>query len=332
MAAESSTATDSPTASHRSNSSTHEVAESILLDTAGGASLLAVTVRTTGEAASQLREQVARLGREKFEQERLDYFVKRYATAKRVGRLQHRDDPESNEFVMVEVFEVQGFLAKHSEPNLVTFSLPRTLVVEALKLPPKMEGPLRVALPYPCSVTHTFEVQSPSLQPMAAPRLNLRRPYLEFSRRQKSVFKYWSVTLNLSTLSDAVPPNLVGAHGKLVEQISQESTWTLSMPRGVARPRQPHDFGRLPPAKKLPAAGPATPETPPVPAFLESPVRGESLYSTARHSFERSESATKRRPKGSMRTRHLLLLAIVSLSVLILFYIIFFMLGVRTPW
>src|SRR5262245_30332580 len=105
MAAESSTVTDSPTPSHGSNISAHEVTESILLDTAGGPSLLAVTVLATGQAASHLRDQFAGLGREKFEQERLDYFVRRYNAAKRLGRFQYRDDPTANEFVMVEVFE-----------------------------------------------------------------------------------------------------------------------------------------------------------------------------------------------------------------------------------
>ena len=309
----------------------YEIVESILLDTSGAPSLLAVTTRATGYRADALRQRLSAEGADPFAEERLQNCAKRYATAKRVGAVRHRDDREANELVMVEVFEISGFLGKHIEPNMCAFRLPGNLVTDALRL--SGNSTVESRLPFPCNVTHTFEVHSTSLQPMAAPRLNINRPYLQFSRRQKSLHKYWSMTLSLSTLCEAVPPNLLAQHEKLVSQIAQESAWSLFMPVGVVHPRRPHDFGQLPPVNDDRAASSQpsmssragvsdAPAARPDGRSMDGPILGNGA--------ERARSGrTDLRRIRTMRTRHVVWLVILSLSILIIGYLLFFMVGVR---
>ena len=232
----------------KNSTGTLEIIESILVDTTAAASLLAVTLLATGNSAHTLRDQVQRMGREPFEQERLQFFANRYGTAKRVRKVVYRDDPDAGQFSLAEVFEINGFLRR--QPPMCVLNFPDSAVIDALRLPvntPDAQMPSPLSLPHPCHIIHTFEVQSASLQPMAAPRLALESAGLRFSRRQKSLHKSWSMTLELSTLTGSVPPDQLAEHEKLVAQISRESAWSLNLPAGVTHPRPPHDFGQLPP-------------------------------------------------------------------------------------
>lgn len=223
-----------------------EVTESLLLDTTGAPSLLASTLRVTGIHADDYRQQIETGGVDRLAQERLKTFTSRYGNAKRVGSLKHHDNRSANEFLLAEVFEVNGFLAAHAQPELCVFRLPVSLVMEVLRLPERQSRRTPFALPHPCNIVHTFEIETASLQPMAAPRRSLESSYLQFNRRQKSLHKYWSMTLNLTTLTDAVPATQYSDHEKLVEQIWRESAWEISVPIGVSRPRQRSGFGELP--------------------------------------------------------------------------------------
>src|SRR5690349_1014995 len=92
-----------------------EITESILLETSTLPSLLAVTVQATGASADKLRGHLESLGRERFEQERLQLFGRRYAFAKRAGKVHYRDQRDANVFNLAEIFEIQGFLKKQPE-------------------------------------------------------------------------------------------------------------------------------------------------------------------------------------------------------------------------
>jgi hypothetical protein len=300
---------------------TSEITESILLDTTTAASWLAVTVQATGASADALRQQLESPGREQFEQERLEYFAKRYASAKRQGKIRYRDQRDINELTIVEVFEINGFLKRDPKARLCTFQLPGNAVIDALKRPPPApDSPTPVPLPHPCDIIHTFEVQAATLQPMAAPRFALESAYLRFSRRQKSRHKYWSMTLNLTTLGPEVPPHHRAAHEKLVAQISQESVWNLLLPAGIVHPRRPPDFGQLPPAK--PADKPTPASRPERPRAERSQPRLDSPQGLPPNRAER-------RRVRSMRTKYIVGLVIVILSILIIGYLLYFMAGVR---
>ena len=197
----------------------YEIIESLLLDTTGAASLLAINLRLTGWHAELVRNQLEALGVEKFAEERLRIQSSRYGNAKRVGQMQYRDSRTKNVFLVTEVFEVNGFFAEHRKPGMCAFNIPVSPVLESLRLPNSTSRKSPLALPYRSNIVHTLEIESVSLQPMAAPRFSIDSPHLRFNRRQKSLHKYWSVTLQLETWADAVAPSAYPEHRKLVERI-----------------------------------------------------------------------------------------------------------------
>lgn len=224
-----------------------ELTESILLDTTGGPSLLGVVVRATGSHAEALRLRLERSGLETLATERLQLHANRFTTAKRNGPLQYRDDRDSNQFCLAEVYEINGFLGRDQNPGKSSLFLPVNLVVDALRLPEKTPRQSPFALPYPLRIIHTIEIESASLQPMAVPRRSFESEYFQFSRRDKSLYRSWSMVLELTTLSDAVPAEDFADHEKLVKQVWRETLIGFSVPVGISRPFRRSDFGELPP-------------------------------------------------------------------------------------
>jgi len=58
------------------------------------------------------------------------------------------------------------------------------------------------------------------------------------------------MTLTLSTLVDAVPPDHIDEHRSTVEDIWQRSLWEMTLPAGYPHPVKRKDFGSLPPAPR----------------------------------------------------------------------------------
>ncbi|HKX63418.1 MAG TPA: hypothetical protein VJS65_16280, partial [Verrucomicrobiae bacterium] len=241
--------------------------------------------------------------------------------AKRQGKIRYRDQRDINELTIVEVFEINGFLKPDPQTGLCTFQLPGNAVIDALRLlVPPPDSPTPVPLPHPGNLIHTFEVQAATLQPMAARRFALESPYLRFSRRQKSRHKYWSMTLELTTLGPEVPPHHRAAHEKLVAQISQESVWNLLLPAGIVHPRRPPDFGQLPPAR------PADKPTPAVRPERPRPERSQPRLDLPQGL---PPNRAERRRVRSMRTKYIVGLVILTISILIIGYLLYFMAGIR---
>jgi len=253
-----------PAISLRSGS--YELTETILLDTTGAPSLLSVIVRAEGAHAETLRQQMESIGPDEMARERLQVCTSRFVNAKRLGKLQYRDDRERNEFFLADVFEINGFLAACPEPGYCVVPTPANLPVSVLQLPEKTSRRTPFALPYPCEIAHTIEVQSPSFQPMAGPRSDLLNKYLRFNRRQKSLYGRWSMTVSLATLADAVAPADIEDHRKMIERIWHESLGQLTVPVGVPRPSRKRGFGDLPDRSpiflKRQSVSPTTAQTP----------------------------------------------------------------------
>jgi hypothetical protein len=236
---------------------TYELKESILLDTTGAPSLLAVVTTTRGFHAETLRQQLDQRGAEELARERLQVYSNRFINAKRVRECEIRDDRAANEFVLAEVFEINGFLGPAQNDGACSVPLANNLVLTTLPMPEqKPDNTLRRtpwALPYPCNIVHTIEIQSPALRPFDNQRSALESPFLKFSRNHRSLLGYWSATLRLCTLADAVLPDQVDAYRRTVEKVWQESMLSLLVGAGHPRPRQRRDFGSLPSFSRKPA-------------------------------------------------------------------------------
>ena len=225
----------------------YELKETILLDTTGDPSLLAVAVHATGEHAEKLRRQFEFDGIEAVANERLKHCTERFYNARRAGSIQHRDDRSNNEFYLTEVFEIEGFLELDEESGLCRFLLPRNLALECLAMPETGNRKAPFALPYPWNAVHTIEVQSSALQAPAGPRGRVSGQFVNFTRSHKSLSSYWSITFNVSTLAGFVPPDRLAQHRSTMMEIRRESEWELLVAPGYSHPRRRSDFGELPP-------------------------------------------------------------------------------------
>jgi hypothetical protein len=226
----------------------YELRESILLDTTGRNSLLAVTLIARGQPAEALRQQLESRGMEGVAKERLQTVAGRLCKAQRVGRLEWRDEREANEFALAEVFEINGFLTQPSNTAACSFVLPANLAVQLLPLPPAGPRHAPFALPQPGHFVHMIEVEGPIPQLSRLPDSGVNEAFLNFTRRISSRRGYWAMTLTLNTLVDAVPPGSMEIYRNAVEKVRKSSMWELSFPLGHQRPVRRWSFGVLPPA------------------------------------------------------------------------------------
>ncbi|HEY6170526.1 MAG TPA: DUF3857 domain-containing transglutaminase family protein [Verrucomicrobiae bacterium] len=240
--------------------SRYELRETILLDTTGAASAIAVVVQATGAHSDNLRRQFDTHSIEELAKERLQLHATRFPEVKRLGALQYRDDRAANEFVQAEIIEVNHVLIAHATPGLCQFPLPATLVGASLKLPEKEARRTPFALPHPCQVAHTIDIEFPTLEPFSWPRCDLDSAFLQFSRRHKSLHGYLSVAYKLNLRADSVPPEMIEKHRTMVESVLRESGGVVTLPVGYARPRMRRNFGELPPPAAPPGVMPFQPK------------------------------------------------------------------------
>lgn len=236
-----------------------ELKESFLVDTTGKESLLAVLVKATGFYAEKFRRQTQNEGVEAISKERLQYYANRFSQAKRVDPLQFRDDREANEFVLAEVFEINGFL-KHDRPTSSSWmQLHNSALIGVL--PPDMRNSRRspLELPYPCKITHTLEVESTALPVLTLPAFRLKNGLFEFSCASRGVRKFTTVTFNFTTLTNSVPPDRMTKFLRDLEHLVPYVTTNLRLPMGYPRMRKPGNFGALPGSESKSPPAPSTP-------------------------------------------------------------------------
>jgi hypothetical protein len=301
--------------------SVYELTETILLDTAGAASMLAVNLRVTGGYADGLRQHFATLGEEAFGNERLQDCARRFVNAARVRPLRHRDDRTVNEFLLAEVFQIDKFLSPHQDRGRCAFHLPASILFSVFQLPEPRPRAAPFALPYPCNIIHTIEVESQTLDSIAAPRFSAETKFARFSRRQKSLHRFWSTTLSLTTLAEAVPAAEVGDHRNFLEKIWKESAWSLFLPVGYAHPRARSDFGELPHARQR---GPPTVATTPAAAAHGPAVQAPTPVVKARPSSRPAEGH-RRGPRGGLRRKDWVWLAGAVVLALVITAVVYWL-------
>jgi hypothetical protein len=236
--------------------SVYELNESILLDTSGSWSWLAVVVAARGSQAEALRQELENEGLEAFAKQRLRDCADRFINARRVGALQYRDDRAANEFFLAEIFEIKDFLSLDPKSKWYKLDIANDYSAHGLKMPGA--GPRRApfALPHPCNIVHTIELHSVALPPTVVQQRSIETDYLYFTRLRKTLAGCWTMVLTLSTLADVVPAESLDEHREAVRKIRTQSAWSLMLPPGDPRPHQRGDFGTLPtswaPASTIP--------------------------------------------------------------------------------
>lgn len=229
--------------------------ETLLLDTSGAPSLIAVALQARGLNADALRLEFSLKGREAFAAERLKLCAARFANATRVDDLQIRDDPVANEFSLAETFVVSGFLAAHADPKSCSFRVDPAFNRGILPVPPAGARRTPLAIAHPCELVYSFEVESPGMPPFQVPApVRVVDPHFAFSRRSRSGSGFWSLSLRLSTKERQVPPERLDAYRQAAEGWWNQSMRSLTAPRGLTQGRKPRGFGELPAPSTPPAA------------------------------------------------------------------------------
>jgi hypothetical protein len=226
----------------------YELREHLLLDTTGQPSLLAVTLVTSGVQADLFRAQFKQVGAEEIAKQREQSIANRYHKAKRTGTLKHQDERGENRFVMVETFEVTPLLAPHPNENMCRVQMPTSWVAGVLLLPPKTPRTRPFALPNPCQVHYTFDVDTSAIQSIKIehPVQEYNEPPVEFKRTAKGGRGYFVATLKLNIREDFIAADRVQKFGQLVENIGNVANRELYILRGHSRNRPRAGFGELP--------------------------------------------------------------------------------------
>jgi hypothetical protein len=265
----------------------YEVKDSILLDTAGNSSHLGVLVTAKGIYAEQVRAEFETAGSVEVSKKRLQACANRFYRAARAGEMQWRDDREKNEFVIAEVFEIDGFLRK--EANCCLFEI-RSEVAAALRVAPQIVRRDPLELPYPCHQTHIVEIDFQGLDFVRIHPYESNNKYFTLTRQVKSVQKYLKSTFTVKMLTDVVPAKEVAEHRKQVETAWRACGFALQLPLGYMRMRKRGSFGTLPdvgPGASVSAkpeskrAESATPATVYVPDHLATATKAEPVASAA---------------------------------------------------
>jgi hypothetical protein len=226
--------------------SSYELKEAILLDTSGASSLLGIVVTARGSHAEDLHREFESMGIDGVSRQRLQMIGDRFGMASRVGPLQYRDDRKANEFFLAEIFEIRNFMRTDAKGGWFHLELTDNPLIRLLKVPESASRHAPFALPYPCDATHTFEVYCVALAPGVAPERNVDDPWIQFTMSRKMLAGNWVVQSSLWTLGDAVPAHAINEYEKSVEEIRNQSAWSIRVPAGVERPHQRNDFGTLP--------------------------------------------------------------------------------------
>jgi hypothetical protein len=222
---------------------TYELKDSFLLDTAGSPSYMGVVVTAKGIYADQLRAEFETAGSAAISKNRLLACANRFYKAARVGEMQWRDDREKNEFLIADVFEIDGFLRKQASSCFFEI---RSEVAGALRVPPQIIRRDPFGLPYPCHQTHIVEIDFQGLDFVKIHPYESNSKFFALTRQVRSVQKYLKATFTVKTLMDVVPANEISEHRKQVETAFRASGFVLQLPLGYARMRKRGDFGALP--------------------------------------------------------------------------------------
>jgi hypothetical protein len=286
-------------------SNVYQIRESVLLDTSGSPSIFGIVVTARGSQAEEFRREFEKLGVEGVARRRLQMCVDRFIDVKRMGELEHSDNRTDNEFFLAEVFEIKNFLKEDAQASWYKLEVAAEVVANLLPLPISGVRRSPLALPHPCQIVHILEVHCVALPPAIVQERTIEKPWLHFSRLRKTLSGYWTVTTTISTLTDAVRPEEIDDYREAVREIRSQSSWSLQVPAGQARPHQRSDFGKLPVSWEASASSfPRVTKTAPAPraGIPVSDLRSAPAREPTKESEVPSATATPAQP-GEIRYR-----------------------------
>jgi transglutaminase-like putative cysteine protease len=315
-----------PTPQLHENSHKIEVSETLLLDTTGQDSLLAVLETHHGFYADRLRAMSTAQNREDAEESRRNYCARRFGQAKREGLVQYRDDRDAGVFVLAEVFRVNGCLYPDGRPGMCIFPIPPPWASWALATVQMKDGEVRrapLAVAYPLNIVHSLEIESSSLSSQPSPRADVISEFFRYNQRIRGLNRSWTISSTFITLTDAIPAAKVASHLKQRDDVWGTSAWKLTLPVGVSRPVTHRTFGKLPIQRAQPPTPVPQPEVPKrVPSTAAFPTRSAD---EAAEDGERKRSRRRRSRQPMVRGKITMVVlgTLAACLLLILIFVIF---------
>lgn len=262
---------------------TYRIRENILLDTTGAFSYVAIVTTAEGSEAENLRQQFAAVPIDEIARQRLQHCANRYGQAQRVEELKHRDDRDTNEFHIAEIYQINGFLRPSAQPGCCDFYLPPNLSNGLLRLPEQHVRRDPFVLPQPASFIHFFDIQGGGFQQASPPKSKIESPLLRFNRQIRAMPGFCTINLTLEILDEVMMGYQHEEYARRVQQVREESSFKITLPLGNSGAGRNRVFGALPSPSKVIWKSPAPPKfTPPVAANApKNPVQGVSAESAA---------------------------------------------------
>ena len=278
----------------------YELKETFLLDTSGRPSSYWVAVTARGSCADAFRSEFQNEGLELVARKRLQLYANRFSKAARIGKLVYRDNRDTNEFVLAEAFEIEGFMPADKSGNACVFSIFSDCTAGMLLLPSAAARRTPFALPTPCDQEHTIEIECNGLADFTIPIFQTRNEFFTFSRRTKTAPKFLRMTFALRTLTDSVPADRVQAYRKEIEPVWQAASFRFWLPLGYPKKRQPAGFGALPSVGRAPPQTKPTSPAPvserPLPIPAAERVQAQLQVRTSVQNERTSERIEKKTP------------------------------------
>jgi hypothetical protein len=151
-----------------------------------------------------LRRVFALEGADAVAKRREQNYQQLFPDARRVGQQEWRDDRERNEFVLAETYDLPNPFLTTDDPKFVGFQHRAHLIQSALAMPEQTNRRQPFALPFPCELIHTIELESPSLPRQSTPPVRVQDLAYQFSCEWTQLQGRWIVRYALKILAPVV--------------------------------------------------------------------------------------------------------------------------------
>ena len=280
---------------------TYILYDTLLMDSAGGNSLLRIQIIATGCHADNLRRRLQGNGEDGFRQDLIQVTKERYNVQELPDdKPIYEDDREENIWRMVELYELPKL--EGAQGRLYGVSLPDALPLNILPYPNGDKRKAPFAIPDNVEIKHVVEIRSPSnrRQSGRSEREEFKGVNFKVDTRLRNTI--WKHTVYLKTETDHIMPEDIETYRLRFRKPLQEAGLGMHISKGHGRPRREKDFMSLlplPGADSAPASGKSNTETP-------SPDQAKRSTSTRQYgdrpSSSGGSSSSGRRRRS--RSRH----------------------------
>ncbi len=292
----------------------YRIKDTLLIDTRGDHSLLRVQIVATGSYADTLRKQLVSNGESGFKQYLTARTKDRYNVQEQIENPLYEDDRVENTWRMVEQYKLP--VLYNPTHSYLDFTLPECLPLALMHYPESNDRTTPLAFPNNVDIKHTVEIPGTG----KSPNQHFRSERVEYADILYAVKANideklgWKCTITLRSKSDHIPPDKITEYKATFLQALNNSTISLHLAKGYARPHRPDDFNSMLAIIDLDEDLPA-PQRQKSKKITPQRQYGREYSSSSSSSRARSKSSKSRRRDEGERDIPLWLLGIGTLAI-----------------